>query len=79
MGVAPDFLASGQQWKTPPLWGVGLIKEVNNHQRLLHDGRARGVLEAVLWHGGEAEASMQAVRKLNKAEREALVKFVESL
>ena len=52
----PDFLASGSQWKTPPLWGIGLFKDVNGHQRLLHDGRANGVLEAVLWHGGEAQA-----------------------
>jgi len=75
----PDFQASGRQWKTPPLWGVGLIRDVNGHQRLLHDGRARGVLEAVLWHGGEAEASKQQVLKMSRAEREALVKFVESL
>lgn len=75
----PDFLASGRQWKTPPLWGIGLIRDVNGHQRLLHDGRARGVLEAILWHGGEAQASRDAVLKLNAAERAALVKFVESL
>jgi len=75
----PDFQANGRQWKTPPLWGVGLIKDVNSHDRLLHDGRARGVLEAILWHGGEAEASKQQVLKMNKTEREALVKFVESL
>ena len=75
----PDFAASGRQWKTPPLWGIGRIKEVNGHLRLLHDGRARGVLEAVLWHGGEAQASKQQVLRMNKAEREALVRFVESL
>ncbi len=75
----PDFQANGQQWKTPPLWGIGLIKDVNGHQRLMHDGRARGILEAILWHGGEAEPSKQQVLKMNKAEREALVKFVESL
>ncbi len=75
----PDFGASGRQWKTPPLWGTGLIKDVNGHTRLLHDGRARGVLEAVLWHGGEAEAAKDRVLKMNKAERDALVKFVESL
>jgi CxxC motif-containing protein (DUF1111 family) len=75
----PDGQANGRQWKTPPLWGVGLIKDVNGHTRLLHDGRARGVLEAVLWHGGEAEASRQRVLKMSKDEREALVKFVESL
>ena len=75
----PDFQANGRQWKTPPLWGIGLIRDVNGHQRLLHDGRARGVLEAILWHGGEAEASKQQVLKMSRAEREALVKFVESL
>jgi CxxC motif-containing protein (DUF1111 family) len=75
----PDYLANGRQWKTPPLWGIGLIKDVNNHDRLLHDGRARGVLEAILWHGGEAEASKQQVLRMKRSEREALVKFVESL
>lgn len=75
----PDGQASGRQWKTSPLWGVGLIKDVNQHTRLLHDGRARGVLEAVLWHGGEAEASRGRVLKMNAADRAALVKFVESL
>ncbi len=84
MGVAladgrPDFAANGRQWKTPPLWGIGLVKDVNSHQRLLHDGRANGVLEAVLWHGGEAEGAKQRVLNMNKAERAALVKFVESL
>ncbi len=75
----PDFAASGHQWKTPPLWGIGLIKDVNNHTRLLHDGRARGVLEAILWHGGEAQPSRDHVLKMSKPERNALIKFVESL
>ena len=75
----PDFAASGTQWKTPPLWGLGLIPGVNGHNRLLHDGRARGVLEAVLWHGGEAEAAKQKVLRMSRAERDALVKFLESL
>jgi CxxC motif-containing protein (DUF1111 family) len=75
----PDFQASGRQWRTPPLWGTGLIKDVNGHTRLLHDGRARGVLEAVLWHGGEAEDARQNVLNMPRADREALVKFVESL
>src|SRR5690606_29114004 len=65
--------------KTPPLWGIGLIKDVNGHTRLLHDGRANGVLEAILWHGGEAQGSKDAVLKFNEADRQALVKFVESL
>lgn len=75
----PDFLANGRQWKTPPLWGIGLIKDVNDHQRLLHDGRARGVMEAILWHDGEAHASREQVKSWSKADRDALVKFVESL
>ena len=75
----PDGQANGRQWKTPPLWGVGLIHDVNSHTRLLHDGRADGVLEAILWHGGEAEASRNEVLKMDKAQRDALVKFVESL
>jgi CxxC motif-containing protein (DUF1111 family) len=74
-----DFQATGRQWKTPALWGIGLIKEVNGHQRLLHDGRANGVLEAILWHGGEAQASKESVLKMKASEREALVQFVESL
>jgi CxxC motif-containing protein (DUF1111 family) len=75
----PDFLANGRQWKTPPLWGIGLIKDVNGHQRLLHDGRANGVLEAVLWHAGEAQGAKDQVLKFSAADRAALVKFVESL
>ncbi|CAA6816184.1 MAG: Probable thiol oxidoreductase with 2 cytochrome c heme-binding sites, partial [uncultured Thiotrichaceae bacterium] len=57
----PDFLASGREWRTPPLWGIGLVETVNGHTRFLHDGRARNLLEAVLWHGGEAEAAKQQV------------------
>ncbi|MFN4116314.1 MAG: di-heme oxidoredictase family protein, partial [Inhella sp.] len=75
----PDGLAGGRQWKTPPLWGIGLLKTVNGHTRLMHDGRADGVLEAVLWHGGEAAASQRKVLGMTKAERDALVRFVESL
>jgi CxxC motif-containing protein (DUF1111 family) len=75
----PDGKANGRQWKTPPLWGIGLIREVNGHQQLLHDGRARGVMEAILWHGGEAEASKQQVLKMNRSDREALMRFVNSL
>jgi CxxC motif-containing protein (DUF1111 family) len=75
----PDFDAHGQQWKTPPLWGIGLIKDVNGHTRLLHDGRARNVFEAILWHGGEAQASRDLFTRLSAAERRALILFVESL
>jgi len=75
----PDFAADGREWRTPPLWGIGLLRTVNGHSDLLHDGRARDVTEAILWHGGEAEASREAFRNLSKPEREALVRFVESL
>lgn len=75
----PVFGASGAEWRTPPLWGLGLVPTVNRHDRLLHDGRARGVGEAILWHGGEGEASAAAFRAMDKEQRAALVRFVESL
>ncbi|HEU5282194.1 MAG TPA: di-heme oxidoredictase family protein, partial [Burkholderiales bacterium] len=75
----PDFAADGREWRTPPLWGIGLLRTVNGHSDLLHDGRARNVTEAILWHGGEAEKSREAFRAMSKADRDALVKFVESL
>jgi CxxC motif-containing protein (DUF1111 family) len=75
----PDFLADGREWRTAPLWGIGLLRTVNGHGDLLHDGRARNVAEAILWHGGEAQAAREAFRNMPKADREALVKFVESL
>lgn len=75
----PDFLATGREWRTPPLWGLGLLQTVNGHQFLLHDGRARGVAEAILWHGGEAMAARDGFKNLSKSERENLIKFLESL
>jgi CxxC motif-containing protein (DUF1111 family) len=75
----PDFLANGSEWRTAPLWGIGLLRMVNGHSDLLHDGRARNVTEAILWHGGQAQPSREAFRTMSKAEREALVRFVESL
>lgn len=75
----PEFLANGREWRTPPLWGLGYTEEVNGHTFLLHDGRARTVLEAVLWHGGEAQKSRDQVLKLSKANRQALVAFLHSL
>jgi CxxC motif-containing protein (DUF1111 family) len=75
----PSFEADGREWRTPPLWGLRLYRVVNGHERLLHDGRARGVVEATLWHAGEAEASREAFRGMSANEREALVMFVESL
>ena len=75
----PDFEATGQEWRTPPLWGLGLIPVINKHDLLLHDGRARGAAEAILWHGGEAEKSREAFRNAAKPERDALIAFLNSL
>jgi CxxC motif-containing protein (DUF1111 family) len=75
----PDFDANGQEWRTSPLWGIGLTRAVNGHQNFLHDGRARSLMEAVMWHGGEAEQSKEFVRTLSKTDRDALIKFLESL
>lgn len=75
----PDFLATGREWRTAPLWGTGLIETVNRHTRLLHDGRARGHAEAILWHDGEARASRDAFRAMPRADREALLTFLRSL
>lgn len=75
----PDFEADGNEWRTPPLWGIGLFADVNDHTRYLHDGRARNLEEAILWHGGEADSSSAAFRALTEAERTALLRFLESL
>jgi CxxC motif-containing protein (DUF1111 family) len=75
----PDFEASGREWRTPPLWGIGLTQTVNGNANYLHDGRARTLIEAILWHGGEAAASREAFRAMPGAEREALLRFLESL
>lgn len=75
----PVFAADGREWKTPPLWGLGLVDDVNGHTRFLHDGRARSLAEAILWHGGEAEAAKQAFRAAPAADRDALIAFLESL
>lgn len=75
----PDGLADGQEWRTPPLWGLGLIPTVNKHQNLLHDARARNVEEAILWHGGEAEHSREDFKKLSKQSRTDVIDFINSL
>ena len=75
----PDFDADGQEWRTAPLWGIGLTRVVNGHQNFLHDGRARTMLEAIMWHGGEATQSREYVRTLSKSDRDNLIKFLESL
>ena len=75
----PDFDATEQEWRTPPLWGAGLVNITNDHTFYLHDGRARNLLEAILWHDGEAHAAKEFVRQLNADDREALIAFVASL
>ncbi|WP_011579985.1 MULTISPECIES: di-heme oxidoredictase family protein [Chelativorans] len=75
----PEGMATGREWRTPPLWGIGLTKTVNSEASYLHDGRARTLLEAILWHGGEAEAAREKVVEMEKAERENLIRFLESL
>jgi CxxC motif-containing protein (DUF1111 family) len=74
-----DGDARPSEWRTAPLWGLGLIPVVNGHERLLHDGRARGPAEAILWHGGEALAARERFRTAAKADRDALVAFLRSL
>lgn len=74
-----EFLADGREWRTPPLWGIGLTEAVNGHTQFLHDGRARNLLEAILWHGGEAETAKQQVLTFNADERAALLAFLNSL
>ncbi|RXT68893.1 di-heme oxidoredictase family protein [Pseudomonas syringae] len=74
-----EFQASGSEWRTPPLWGLGLTGTVSGHTQLLHDGRARNVLEAILWHGGEAQAAQRQVLAFDAQQREALLAFLNSL
>jgi CxxC motif-containing protein (DUF1111 family) len=75
----PDFQASGSEWRTPPLWGIGLVQTVNGHTRLLHDGRAGSLMEAILWHGGEATQARDRVKGLSQPDRNALIAFLNSL
>jgi CxxC motif-containing protein (DUF1111 family) len=75
----PDFTAGGRDWRTAPLWGLGLSTAVNGSGALLHDGRARNVVEAILWHGGEATSARERFRSMPKRDRDALVQFVEAV
>lgn len=75
----PDFCAGARDWRTAPLWGLGLSRTVNGNDSLLHDGRARNPTEAILWHGGEAQSSRETFSNMPKAEREALLAFLNSL
>ena len=75
----PEGMADGREWRTAPLWGIGLTETVSGHTFFLHDGRARNVEEAIFWHGGEAQASRDGYAALSKEERDALDAFVNSL
>lgn len=75
----PDGEASGSEWRTAPLWGIGLTETLSGHTLFLHDGRARNATEAILWHGGEAESARDAFVELPKEDRERLLAFVNSL
>lgn len=75
----PDGEASGTEWRTPPLWGIGLTETVNGHVNFLHDGRARSLEEAIIWHGGEAERSRAGFTALDSEQRQQLIDFLESL
>ena len=74
-----DFQASGSEWRTSPLWGLGLSQAVSGSTAMLHDGRARNLTEAILWHGGESSASREAFRSMARDDRQRLLKFLESI
>ncbi|PIE14903.1 MAG: thiol oxidoreductase [Rhodobacterales bacterium] len=75
----PEARANGYEWRTAPLWGIGLTRQVSGHTYFLHDGRARNLLEAILWHGGEASQAQQRVIQMPAADRDALIEFLQSL
>jgi CxxC motif-containing protein (DUF1111 family) len=75
----PEGEADGREWRTPPLWGIGLTGAVSRNTNFLHDGRARTIEEAILWHGGEAQRARDAYSNFSREERDALVAFVKSL
>jgi CxxC motif-containing protein (DUF1111 family) len=75
----PEGMADGREWRTPPLWGIGLTETVNGHTYFLHDGRARSLSEAILWHGGEAQAARDGFAAMSKADRDATLAFLNSL
>lgn len=75
----PDFKAGPRDWRTQPLWGIGLSAKVNGSTAMLHDGRARNFTEAIVWHDGEATASREAFRAMPRSDREALLRFLGSL
>jgi CxxC motif-containing protein (DUF1111 family) len=74
-----DLAASGAEWRTPPLWGIGVTQVVSPDATFLHDGRALTLADAILWHGGEATAARDAFRLADKQQRDALIGFLETL
>lgn len=74
-----DNGAANYEWRTPPLWGIGLTAGVSGGEAYLHDGRARNLSEAILWHGGEAEAAKLAFQAMSPADQNALIVFLQSL
>ena len=75
-----EFSANGREWRTTPLWGLGFGRELSSSKPVyLHDGRARSIEEAILWHGGEAAASQKAFKALPQTDRRALLDFLKSL
>ena len=75
----PDGQATGREWRTPPLWGIGLVETVNGHTMFLHDGRARNIEEAIIWHGGESQGSRDLFMDMSLEDRKALIDFLRSL
>jgi CxxC motif-containing protein (DUF1111 family) len=75
----PDFLATGNEWRTMSLWGIGLFEKTNGTPYYLHDGRARSIEEAILWHSGEAQKAKEQFMQLTKADRDRVIKFLKSL
>jgi len=75
----PTFEASAREWRTAPLWGIGLVSKVNDHSFFLHDGRATNLSEAILWHDGEASSAREKFTRLPRADRTALLYFLQSL
>ncbi len=75
----PDFVAGAREWRTAPLWGIGLVQTVQPGSSYLHDGRARSLAEAILWHGGEAEPARERFRRAAGDDRAALLAFLGSL
>ncbi|HTS45476.1 MAG TPA: di-heme oxidoredictase family protein, partial [Puia sp.] len=75
----PDYLANGSEWRTPPLWGIGLLQKTTGTAYYLHDGRARTLEEAILWHDGEAKNARQKFIQLSKSDRDKLISFLQSL